>query len=182
MKKTTRLIALIIFLSGAIHAQESEKQIDNYVIKRLIICNTNDEILVVKYNDTWNIPALRFNTTETYNEALIKLANDMGVVIETPKIAGIFSFTYDYMSQAALRMFYVTSYKSGKPIVKKGWDDVKWVSKTAYQKLKNQDVYSLMASKIIEDVSIVWGGAFFLYKEDEKVKYKITQEFYNLRS
>lgn len=179
--KNKFFVLIVALFSINTYAQENKKPLDNYVIKRLIVCNDNDELIVVKYGGTWNIPALRFNQSESYNQALSNLAKEMGVEISKPKIAGIFSFTYDFNSQSALRMFYVTNYKSGKLKTKSGWNDIKWINKKEFLKLKNQDVYSLMASKIVENVSIVWGGAFSLYKENNKVKFDITEEFYPIR-
>lgn len=176
---------LIVFLTICscvnIYGQNNKKPLDNYVIKRLIICNDKDEVVVVKYGGTWNIPALRFNQSESYNQALSDLTKSMGIETSKPKIAGIFSFTYDFNDQAALRMFYVANYKSGNLKTKPDWDAIKWISKKDFLRLKNQDVYSLMASKIVEDVSTLWGGAFFLYKEADTVKFNITEEFYPLR-
>lgn len=179
--KNTFFILIAICLSINTYAQNNDKPLDNYIIKRLIICNDNDELIVVKYGGTWNIPALRFNKSESYNQALANLTKEMGIKTSKPKIAGIFSFTYAFNSQAALRMFYVANYTSGKLKTKSGWDGIKWISKKDFLKLKNQDVYSLMASKVVEDVSTIWGGAFFLYKKEGKVKFNITEEFYPLR-
>ncbi|MEM8847058.1 MAG: hypothetical protein AAFY00_06185 [Bacteroidota bacterium] len=176
------ILAFILSISiGTVLAQETEKPSDNYTIKRLLICNDQGDIAMVKYNGTWNVPPLRFNKSETYNGSLMLLAKDMGLEISEPKLAGVFSFKYGFKSTAALRMFYMAKYKSGTLKVKEGWDAIKWMSKESFLKLKSQDVYSLMATKIIEDVSTLWGGAFFLYKEKEEIKFKIIEDFYSLR-
>ncbi|UII77472.1 hypothetical protein LV716_06800 [Flagellimonas sp. HMM57] len=177
-----RILVFVLCLSiGSVSAQEIEKPVDNYTIKRLLICNDKDEIAMVKYNGTWNVPPLRFNKSETYNESLLHLAKDIGLEISKPKLAGVFSFKYGFKSTAALRMFYMAKYKSGTLKVKEGWEAIKWMPEEEFLQLKSQDVYSLMATKIIEDVSTLWGGAFFLYKENEEIKFKITEDFYSLR-
>ena len=144
-------------------------------------CYDQGEIAIVIYNGIWNVPPLRYNLPDTYNESLMHLTKEMGIEISEPKLAGVFSFTYDFNPKAALRMFYIAKYKSGTLKVKERWEAIKWMPEEEFLKLKSQDVYSLMATKIIEDVSTLWGGAFFLYKENEEVKYKITEDFYSLR-
>ena len=180
MRKIVGLLLITLFTHSYAIGQHDENQKDNYTIKRLIVSNDKNELIVVKYGGKWHVPALRYNQSESYQDALYNLAKAMGIEITQPKIAGIFSFTYGYLNQAALRMFYVTNYQSGSLQTKAGWDDIKWVSKSEFLKLKDQNVYDYMASKIIEDGSAVWGGAFHLYKESEEVKYNITEPFYKL--
>ncbi|MBV7270318.1 hypothetical protein [Winogradskyella luteola] len=179
--KTIYFTFTLFLVFGFSYGQETEKQLDNYTIKRLLICNEKDELIVVKYGDTWNVPALRYNQSESINQSLNNLAKDMGIEITKPEIGGIFSFTYSFNEQAALRMFYVANYKTGNLKPKSGWDSIKWISKEDFLKMKGQDLYSLMASKIEEDSSTLWGAAFFLFKEDEEIKYTITEEFYSIR-
>ncbi|TRX62592.1 NUDIX hydrolase [Fulvivirga sp. M361] len=174
-------VLFITCLTTVVFAQEKKNPADNYIIKRLIICNDNKEILMAKYGGKWSVPPLRFNKSETYNESLDALASNMGVRISSPKLAGVFSFKYSYTTPAALRMFYLAKYTGGKIRPLEGWEEVKWMSETEVIALKNESVYSLMASKIIEDTSTLWGGAFYLYKEEDTVLYKILEDFYPLR-
>ena len=179
--RTLYLALILVFVFDFSFGQDTEKPLDNYTIKRLLVCNDNDELLVVKYNGRWNVPALRYNQRESINQALYNLAKDMGIVITAPKVGGIFSFTYGFNDRAALRMFYVTTYKSGTIKTKLKWDAIKWIHKDDFMRMKDEDVYSLMAAKVVEDTSTLWGGAFFLFRENEKLKYSITEDFYPIR-
>ncbi|TPN87986.1 NUDIX hydrolase [Aquimarina algicola] len=179
-----KLILVNIYCSFScckLSAQEAEKPLDNYTIKRLIVYNDKDQIAMVNYREVWDIPPLRYNTSETYNESLVSLAKAMGIEISKPKLAGIFSFKYGYTNRAALRMFYTARLKKGTLKPKDGWNKVRWMPKNEVLALKDQDVYSYIGTKVIEDTTTLWGGAFYLYKEKDQVKYKITEEFYPLR-
>ena len=183
MKTNFFLIILIIFGFQSF-AQDSNN--DSYTIQRLIIQNQNGEILLEKHENGWMTPALRHNSKFTTNEGLNNLANEFGLKISIPKLAGIFMFISDYKPQSSFRQHYTANVLVGELKLPEGKLDAKW-----FPPYKAIEMMSLPNTKLIFAVRdmtehilnyplIVWGGTFTLWKEDGKTKYRTTENFYSI--
>ncbi len=120
------------------------------------------------------------------NEGLNNLANEFGLKISIPKLAGIFMFISDYKPQSSFRQHYTANVLVGELKLPEGKLDAKW-----FPPYKAIEMMSLPNTKLIFAVRdmtehilnyplIVWGGTFTLWKEDGKTKYRTTENFYSI--
>ena len=89
------LLFIIVFLGLNAFAQETGN--DSYTIQRLLIYNQNGEVLLEQNDFGWMTPALRHNSKVTIKDGLMNLGSEFGLKVSSPKIAGIFMFTSDYI-------------------------------------------------------------------------------------
>ncbi|MGB5417431.1 hypothetical protein [Algibacter sp.] len=181
MKKII-LLFFVILLGIESFAQETQN--DTYTIQRLIIYNSNGEILLEKHKNGWMTPALRHNSKLTTNKGLNDLASDFGLTISSPKLSGIFMFISDYKPQSSFRQHYVANSVDGELRLPEGKLDVKWfLPHEAIEMMSLPDAKLIfavrdMTEQILKYPEIIWGGSFTLWKENDKTVYKTTENFY----
>ena len=182
MIKNLLLLTVIIFFGTESFSQETQK--DTYTIQRLIIYNLNGEILLEKHKNGWMTPALRHNSKVPTNEGLKNLATEFGLIVSSPKLAGIFMFISEYKPQSSFRQHYVSKLVGGKLTLPKGKLEVKWFSPNeAVEMMSLPDaklIYAVrdMTEQVLKYPEIIWGGTFTLWKESGKTVYKTTENFY----
>ena len=182
MIKKIILLTIVILLGIESFAQETQK--DTYTIQRLIIYNSNGEILLEKHKNGWMTPALRHNSKVTTNKGLKNLASDFGLIISTPKLTGIFMFISEYKPQSSFRQHYVSNLVGGELTLPDGKLDVKWfLPHKAVEMMSLPDAKLIfavrdMTDQILKYPKIIWGGTFTLWKENNKTVYKTTESFY----
>ncbi len=159
---------------------------DSYTIQRLLVFNSDGEILLEKHVNGWMTPALRHNSKTSTNDGLKNLASEFGLRISTPKLSGIFMFISEYKLQSSFRQHYVSNYIGGELKLPEGKLDAKW-----FEPQKAIEMMSLPDAKLIGAVremteqllnypEIIWGGTFNLWKEDGVTIYRVSENFYSI--
>ncbi len=181
MKNTFVIVIVLLAFTQNSFAQ------DNYTIKRLIIFNVKNEVLLEKNKNGWMTPALRHNQRLSINDALYSLASQFGLKISKPKLSGIFSFVQTYKKKSSIRMHFTAKYLKGKVKIPKGKLEAKWFKKDkAIEMMSLPDTKAIfamrdMTKQILEKPTTLWGGTFILKRENSNVTYEISEEFYALR-
>jgi hypothetical protein len=184
MKKLI-LLSFIILFGLKLFAQETGN--DSYTIQRLLIYNQKGEVLLEKNDFGWMTPALRHNSQTTIKDGLMNLASEYGLKVNSPKIAGIFMFMSDYKPISQFRQHFNCNIIDGKLKVPENKKDAQWFSiSKAIEMMSLPDtkaplVIRDMTKQLLYYPEIIWGGTFLLSKNDGKITYKTTEEFYPLK-
>ncbi len=179
-------IFLVLFLVYPLISFSQETENDSYTIQRLLIFNSNGEILLEKHVNGWMTPALRHNSKSATNEALKHLASEFGLEISTPRLAGIFMFISEYKPQSSFRQHYITNVTGGEVIVPEGKLDVKWFEpQKAIEMMSLPDAKLIgavreMTEQILNYPDVIWGGTFTLWKENGITNYRTSENFYSI--
>jgi hypothetical protein len=194
------IIALIValFTAQLAFSQESNnaaikkiatKKIDNYTIQRLIVFKNNKEILMQRNRFGWFTPSIRSNENQSLKEGLDSLAKAIGIAIEPIKLAGVFNYKYDGLSDhiglVSYRTHYRTKYVSGELIQYNDPKDstrlYKWMPiKEALDAIGMQALKE-ETTQIIQHPKKIWGGSFLLsYKNDVLQSIQMLEKFYAL--
>jgi hypothetical protein len=175
---------LLSFLSLNISA--TENSVDSYTIQRLIISNPKGEVLLEKNNYGWMTPALRHNSKASIKDGLSHLAEEFGLTISSPKIAGIFVSVSGYKTISHFRQHYRANYLDGELKVPENRLDAQWFSiEKAISMMSLPDTkapFSIgdMTQKILINPEVIWGGTFLINKQNGKFTYEMIEDFYPL--
>lgn len=185
MKKIATIFLLSI-VTMSVFAQETGN--DTYTIQRLLVFNEKGKVLLEKHENGWMTPALRHNTIVSTNEGLKQLATSFGLEISTIQLAGNFMFLPEYKPQASYRQHYTSKKVSGELKIPEGKLDAQWFTpKKAIEYMSLPDTKLIFAIKdmtkqILENPETLWGGTFKLWKVENKTQYKLSEEFYAIRT
>ena len=179
MKKLTILIS--IFIIQLVNAQ-GEKDIS--IFNRVLILNSNNEILVVKIKNTdfWVTPGLYQNSEQTIKQGLNSLSETYGIETKPPKLKGMFVLKREINGKTttSLRNVYMVKLISGELKKPKGIEEMKWLSAQNAIKLITFPHINVMVEQIANHPNQVWGGTLMQFKEKDMWKTKILEDFYVL--
>jgi len=181
-----KYIFIFLIAFSFLGCKESQSQhqdpTHNFTVKRLIIINDNNEMLMCKEQYVWATPSLIYNERQYTKEALESVANAYGVKIKDIELRGLFSYKYDYHPYATLRNYYVAKYVSGKLKVPDNEDDAKWIPiKEAIEKNTVTSIKEI-TKQIIEFPDTVWGASFMVSRTKGDHPTKMVEPFYPLFS
>ena len=183
MKNIIIYFCTLIF-SSCLWAQSSHVTKDNYTIQRLVVTNDNGEILIYKGKNYWMTPALRHNQNESIKEGLENLAQSYGLTITRPKLAGLFTYKFDFKQGVSFRSFYTakitgTGDVSPPPPI----TQAKWVKPEEIMDIVGGiQARKMMLKHVLDKPETLWGGSFYLYDNEQgERKYKVLEDFYPLR-
>jgi len=181
--KNIVILLLIITLSGCKKFQaQHQDPTHNFTVKRLIIVNDNNEMLMGKEEYVWATPSLVYNKRQYINEALDSVANAYGVKIKDIELRGQFSYKYDYHPHATLRNYYVAKYVGGSLKVPENMEGAKWmpiseaIEKTTVTSIKE------ITKQIVDFPDTVWGASFMVSRTEDDHPTKMIVPFYSLFS
>jgi len=177
-------IFILLLVTSLFSCKESQAQhqdpTHNFTVKRLIIVNENNEMLMCKEEYVWATPSLVYNERQYTKEALDSVASAYGVKIKDIRLHGQFSYKYDYHPYATLRNYYVAKYVSGKLKVPENMDGAEWMP--VQEAIKKTTVTSIkeITKQIIEFPDVVWGASFMVSRTKGDHPTKIVEPFYPL--
>jgi hypothetical protein len=137
----------------------------------------------------WFTPSIRSNENQSLKEGLEGLATAIGIKIGLIKLAGIFSYKYngltDHIGLVSYRTHYTTNYKSGELIQPQDPNDTtreyKWMPVKEAVEIITMSALKEETRQIIKYPKIVWGGSFLLNFENETFKSAdLVEKFYSL--
>ena len=185
MKKT--IFLLFITLSVGCFAQVNH---DISIFHRLVIYNSDKEIMLVKIKDTdvWVTPGFYQDSIQFINEGLHDIASTYGIKISNPELKGTFSMRRENggNKEMLIRNIYSCNYLSGKVHFPENQSfkigEIKWLPmKEALSLIPFESVRMFM--KQTDDYpNFVWGGSINAIRVDNKWEYQIMEEFYPLFS
>ncbi|WP_350286744.1 hypothetical protein [uncultured Croceitalea sp.] len=177
--KTTLLLGIALFcmVQFQTYSQQSEgeeiqdthwKPTHNFTVKRLLIFNKKNELLMEKIESNWYPPSIVFDKRQHIKESVDSLVNGYGIATKNLRLSAYLSFKYEYHPYVTLRPYYSMEYSSGELIVPEGREDVKWMpidevmAKTPVEAMKET------IKKITEYPRTVWSGTFMVYRKGEE--------------
>jgi hypothetical protein len=169
--------------SKVISKKQIVKKADNYTIQRLIILNDKNEILMEKFWNGWQTPALRSNQNQSLKEGIDSMSTAIGIITEPIKLAGIFTYKYEGLpdhKEVSYRTHYIAKYKSGQLNKLKEKEYFWFPIKDGVEKI-GMEALKIETTQIVDNPNIVWGGSFLLsYKDDKLQSLKLVEKFYPL--
>ena len=179
-------IFILLLITSLFACKKSQAQHEdpthNFTVKRLIIINENNEMLMCKEKYVWATPSLVYNGRHYVKEALDSVANAYGVKIKDIQLRGQFSYKYDYHPYATLRNYYVATYVNGELKVPENMDDAKWMPIS--EAIKKNTVTSIkeITKQIMDFPDAVWGASFMVSRTKGDHPTKMIESFYPLFS
>ena len=183
LNRFKNFITTIFFIICSLNSfGQVEKEIS--IFNRLLILNSENEILVVKIEntDSWVTPGFYYNKKQTIKQGLDSIAVTYGIKIEMPELKGIFLLerNINNVESTSIRNIYtakVQKYEIKKP---KGIEEVKWLSVDKAIKQITFPHINVQIEQILNNPNKIWGGSLSQFKENGNWKTKMLQEFYVL--
>jgi hypothetical protein len=175
-------ILLLIFFITTFHsfAQKKDKNADNYSYVKLIISNTENKILLLKWDNQWEIPGARYSAPYTLTKFIDTLVHEDGIAVKDVQLNGVFSVQYDNQKKLATMMYYTAVYNSGSLRVPAGCADIKWFTvEEAINLVENTDM-KLFIKQITDHPENVWGATIRKRKENGKTISELKDPFFKL--
>ena len=178
-----KYFTLVIFmLLASINSfGQVEKEIS--VFNRLLILNSENELLVVKIEnaDMWVTPGF-YQTKQTIRQGLDSIASTYGLKIEMPELKGIFLLKRDINGElsTSTRNIYTAKTKDRELKKPKGIEDAKWLPVNKAVEQITFPHINAMIEQIMNNPKKVWGGYLSQFKDNGQWKTKIVQDFYVL--
>ena len=178
-----KYFTLVIFmLLASINSfGQVEKEIS--VFNRLLILNSENELLVVKIEnaDMWVTPGF-YQTKQTIRQGLDSIPSTYGLKIEMPELKGIFLLKRDINGElsTSTRNIYTAKTKDRELKKPKGIEDAKWLPVNKAVEQITFPHINAMIEQIMNNPKKVWGGYLSQFKDNGQWKTKIVQDFYVL--
>jgi len=175
-----KLIILLIIFTVQLGNAQDDKGIS--VFHRLLILNSNNELLVVKIENTdfWVTPGINQNSEQTIKQGLNSISETYGIKTESPELKGVFLLKRDIndVMTTSLRNVYTAKLANGKLKKPTGIEEAKWVSVQDALKIITFPHINAMIEKITNNPNQVWGGTLLQFKEKNVWKTKLLEDFY----
>ena len=179
MKKIIVVIFIILFYSA-----NAQTENDIPIFHRLLILNSQNELMVVKIEnvDFWVTPGLYQTKEHTIKEGIDSIASTYGIKINELKLKGTFILKRDLNGKhsTSLRNIYIVKVKDGVVQKPSGIEEINWLPVNKAMKKINFPHINAIIEQIMTKPDELWGGTLLQFKENEKWKTKVLEEFYTL--
>lgn len=173
----TILVFALILITRTLSAQE---KIDNYSFLKLYVINDEHKVLLVKWEDEWEIAGDRYNDPLSVKGYLNKMAGDMGIIIADPKLCGIYTQKWKEGENLTLMQYYQAKYVGGDLKIPDDCTDIKWFSyEDALEVIPYENMVRIM-KKIKMHPGKVIGAAFERYRDENNHTQFITLEDWHI--
>lgn len=185
------LLTLVLFSCNEQSNEISQEEIphylrkDNFTVLRVIIKNSDDQILMIGGKDWWGMPYVNFSKRQFLKESIDSMAIEHGIELSHVELKGQFCFKYDYKPNVTFRNYYVAQYKSGEIKVPKNtpedeFEKIEWVDiPEAIERNGNTGIREI-TRQILNNPDVVWGGSFMVSHTEDDHPTKMVEEFYPL--
>jgi hypothetical protein len=158
----------------------SFSQADVYSFFKLVITNSKKQILLVKWDGAWELPGEKYNQPHSTSKFIDSIAIAHGIVVNTPRISGIYTFHYSNRINPTLMQYYTAVYQKGTLKTPPDCSDIGWFSKEDAMKLIPYFEMRLILQKALSTKNKVWGGAFKIEGSGINRKSSILENIYSL--
>ena len=136
------MLAMTI-LSQLSVAQQSP---DNYSFFKILVTNDKNEILLVKWENEWEVMGERYNKGISVLNYVDTLAQSMGIKVKNVKLAALFTQRPITRSNLTLFHYYTAKYVNGTIHPPADCTDIKWFS---YEEALKVIPYEIMKSVVV---------------------------------
>ena len=173
------LMLAMAFLSQLATAQQSP---DNYSFFKVLVTNEKNEILLVKWENEWEVMGERYNKGISVLNYVDTLAQSMGIKVSNRKLAALFTQRPVTRSNPTLFHYYTAKYVSGTIRPPADCTDIKWFS---YEEALKVIPYEIMRSVIVniqKNKGKVLGASFetSVDPQTKKTIVNVKENFYQL--
>ena len=137
-------------------------------------------VVKIENTDFWVTPGLYQNNRQFIKQGLDSIANSYGIKISTPELKGVFTLKREVnqKSSISIRNVFRVELISGTLKNPVGVEEIKWLSIDEALKQITFPHINHMIKQVVQNPEILWGGSILQYKEGDKFKSKILEEFY----
>ncbi len=177
MKTTKTLFTFCLtLLSFSLFAQGKA---DNYSFFKLYVTNDKDEVLLVKWNNEWEIAGSRYNDPLSVKKYLDQMADDMGITVKNPALRGIYTQRWQGSPYLTLMQYYQAQYVGGDLKVPEDCTDIKWFSYEEALKVIPYENMTTIMKKMKDNPGKIIGAAFERYQdENQKTQFITLEDWY----
>ncbi len=173
----TFFVLLLALATAPLLAQD---QPDNYSFMKLYVTNDQGEVLLVKWNDEWELSGDRYNQPLSINKFLDEMASHMGITIKNPQLCGLYTQRWQDTPYLTLMHYYQADYVSGELRVPPDCTDVRWFSYEEALKVVTYLNMTTIMKKTKAHPGRVIGAAFERYKDENNQTQFVTLEDWHL--
>jgi len=159
------LLLFCLVLSLGTYAQKKDKSTDNYTYIKLFITNAEGKILLLKWDNDWEVPGARYNAPYTISRFIDTLCHEDGINVTNVKLSGMYTVESEGQKKYAIMQYYSGTTTSTSQRVPAGCADIRWFTIDEALKLIPFEDMKMMVKKISEDRQAVWGAAIYKYKD-----------------
>ena len=178
--KTVILVLSLLFSYPAF----SQVKEDISIFHRLLIVNSENEVMVAKIENTdiWVTPGFYHNTKQAIKTSLDSIAATYSEEANSPQLKGVFTLKRDLDDKVStsLRNVYLIRVNTLKKTLPSGIGEVKWLPLEEALQLITFPHISAMIEQIMNNPKQIWGGTLLQFKEDDNWSMKLIEEFYPL--
>lgn len=168
------VLTFLLFFPLAIFGQNE----GNSHFFKLIVLNENNEILLINFDGSWEIPGARYSSNNTIPNFVDKMADDHGITIEKTNLEALVTFHHQVRDFPTMMFYYRAQYVSGNLVTPSWGEDVKWFSfEKAYALIPYEEMNYIIKS-IFAEKEFITGALEVEYDQNNKRtgKFKIIEE------
>lgn len=179
--RVTCCIALF-FCSVSTSAQAQNELSKPSIFHRLLILNTQNEIMLVKIKNSnrWVTPGWYQVGNLSIRSGLDELAATYGIRISDPLLRGVFTLTGPQEKTVSSRLIYLVRVKSGAVQAPSTIEEIRWLPAEKAQELISFPHISAQIKQIMQYPTTLWGGAQLMTLENGVYGVKTLEDFYSL--
>lgn len=148
---------------------------------KLIITNDKEEVLLVKWENSWEFQGRTYKGEQDLKSFINAMAASVGIKVERIRLRGLLTFHFNGYPIPTLMHYYEAKYVSGTPKAPSSCTDAKWFSVAkALQSIPYEDMNDIL--KHLKQSEGVFGAAFKIYPatKNSKRKHEFIKPFYKL--
>jgi len=155
--------------------------IDNYSFFKLYVVNDKDEILLVKWNNEWEVMGERYNQGLTIPKFVDTLAQSMGIKISQVKLAALFTQRPASRPNLTIMHYFTARYKEGTIKPPADCSDIKWFKYEDAMKVIPYEIMKNVIGQIKKHPGKVVSAAFETTTDQKNITtVKVLEEFHTL--
>jgi ADP-ribose pyrophosphatase YjhB (NUDIX family) len=156
-----------------------QQNIDNYSFFKLLVTNEKNEMLLVKWDNQWEIMGERYNQGASISQFVKTMAESMGTEVKDVKLASIFTQKKDTRPNPTIMHYYTARYVKGTIKPPSDCTDIKWFSYDEAMKVIPYEIMRSVIAKIKENPGKVMGAAFHTtVDQTNKTVVSVLEDFY----
>lgn len=155
-------------------------QADVYSFFKLVITNSQQQILLVNWDGSWEVPGSRYNQPISIRQFIDSIAAHHGIKVGESKLRGAFTFHYASRPSPTLIQYYSSLYISGELKVPSDCSDIRWFSLADAKKAIPYSEMRLILQQISSTKGVTWGGSFKLVGSGKDRASSVLETFYPL--
>ena len=170
MKILLRFTLLVLFFPMTLLGQNK----GNPHFFKLLAFNQNQEILLINFDGSWEIPGSRYDENSTIPKFIDSMAEDHGIKVNGTKLSALVTFHHETRKLPTMMFYYRSNYESGELVTPSWGKDVRWFSlEEAYKVIPYQEMNYIIKS-IVSENRLLTGALIIEY---DKQTYRRTGSF-----